>query len=391
MPADFKLKEAGSLVLKKVAGAPGLAASSATLPNLADVQDALAPADGEILTYVSATGEWQAAAPGAVTETDPEVATTTNGNWCVGTGTQVTCTQSAPVTAESDPQVGTTTANNFCRANAGGTAVDCTTANITTTHIADDTIVAGDIAADAVGIAELSATGTADATTYLRGDGTWAAPAGGGGTPYFRTSIVTSGTTWTSPAGITSSTIFEFTVIGAGGGGGGGSNPGAAGGGGGGGTAIYSVSGLAPSTGYTIAIGAGGTGGSSGGGGFSGGNTTITINGTTITGSGGGGGANSGSCGTANGVTTCSQGGAGGTATNGTLNIRGEAGKNGSTAAVAGANGGSSAGYGTGGTGSLGGSNGGAGNGKGGGGGGGSGVNSGGVGAPGVIIVRAVY
>ena len=32
-----------------------------------------------------------------------------------------------------------------------------------------------------VTVAKISATGTADSTTFLRGDGAWAAPAGGGG------------------------------------------------------------------------------------------------------------------------------------------------------------------------------------------------------------------
>jgi len=50
------------------------------------------------------------------------------------------------------------------------------------THTGDvtgDTVLT--IAADAVDIAKLSATGTADSTTFLRGDNTWATPAGGGG------------------------------------------------------------------------------------------------------------------------------------------------------------------------------------------------------------------
>ncbi len=134
---------------------------------------------------------------------------------------------------------------------------------------------------------------------------------------------LTSGTSWTSPAGITTSTKFRITVIGGGGGGGGGSGKsGTCGGGGGaGGVAIYVVQGLNPSTAYTYAIGSAGTAGAStGGNGGAGGNSSITINGTTVTGGGGSGG---------NGATTAvvpTAGGAGGTATNGTININGQAG-----------------------------------------------------------------
>jgi len=39
--------------------------------------------------------------------------------------------------------------------------------------IKDDAVVAAKVADDAVGIAQLSATGTAGNTTYLRGDNTW--------------------------------------------------------------------------------------------------------------------------------------------------------------------------------------------------------------------------
>jgi hypothetical protein len=40
------------------------------------------------------------------------------------------------------------------------------------------------IDAGVVGVTELSATGTANATTFLRGDNTWATPSGGSGTTY---------------------------------------------------------------------------------------------------------------------------------------------------------------------------------------------------------------
>ncbi len=56
----------------------------------------------------------------------------------------------------SGGSVGTLTANYFCTANATGTQVVCTTSGI--------------------GIGNISATGTASATTYLRGDGAWTAP-----------------------------------------------------------------------------------------------------------------------------------------------------------------------------------------------------------------------
>lgn len=50
-----------------------------------------------------------------------------------------------------------------------------------TLTIANDAVTNAKMANAAIGIAELSATGTASATTFLRGDNTWATPAGGGG------------------------------------------------------------------------------------------------------------------------------------------------------------------------------------------------------------------
>jgi len=46
--------------------------------------------------------------------------------------------------------------------------------SITTSKIQDGVITIDDIGADAVGLSELSATGTASSSTYLRGDNTWA-------------------------------------------------------------------------------------------------------------------------------------------------------------------------------------------------------------------------
>ena len=47
------------------------------------------------------------------------------------------------------------------------------------TSLADNAVTNAKLADDAVGIAELSASGTASATTFLRGDIAWAAPSGG--------------------------------------------------------------------------------------------------------------------------------------------------------------------------------------------------------------------
>ena len=54
------------------------------------------------------------------------------------------------------------------------TAADIPNDSITAAKIVDGAITVADIGADAVGISELSATGTASATTFLRGDNSWA-------------------------------------------------------------------------------------------------------------------------------------------------------------------------------------------------------------------------
>ena len=60
-------------------------------------------------------------------------------------------------------------------------------------QIQDNTVSNAKVADDAIGIAELSATGTASSSTFLRGDNAWAAPSGGGMT-LLSTVATTSGT-----------------------------------------------------------------------------------------------------------------------------------------------------------------------------------------------------
>jgi len=135
--------------------------------------------------------------------------------------------------------------------------------------------------------------------------------------------ILTTGTSYTTPAGCNS--IYVEAVGGGGGGGGvdGGSttSQGAGGGGSGGYAAKYFT--VSPSTSYTYAIGAGGSAGNTTpGNGGTGGNTTFTVGVTTLTSNGGAGGAlaDQGNPGA---------GGSGGAASNGDLNVTGSAGGSG--------------------------------------------------------------
>jgi hypothetical protein len=151
------------------------------------------------------------------------------------------------------------------------------------------------------------------------------------------TIIVTSGTSFTTPSNITTSTKFDIILVGGGGGGAGqqASNVTAGGGGGGSVCEILSLTGLTPSTTYTCAIGLAGAGGAANTNGNNGGTTTLLINSVTYTAAGGLGGlTGSGS----------PLGGNGGTATNGTRNLAGEKGEYGiSGAAAFGGKGGDSA------------------------------------------------
>ncbi len=119
--------------------------------------------------------------------------------------------------------------------------------------------------------------GTANSTTYLRGDGTWAAPSGGGGSNFQE---FNSSGTWTKP-GTGNVALIECW----GGGGSGGKQYGGGGGGGGYNSNLIPLASLPSSV--AVTIGAGGAAKSVVGNGNPGGNSTF---GSYLTGYGGGGG-----------------------------------------------------------------------------------------------------
>lgn len=219
----------------------------------------------------------------------------------------------------------------------------------------------------------------------LTSDGTnWVAQK----TPTSGSSLITGGTTYTTPVNITPQTRFKFTLIG-GGGGAGGINTAAdaAAGGGAGAAVLVYATGLSANTTYTVAIGVAGTAGAStptAGG--NGGATSITFLGSTYT-AGGGSGAND---------TATSNGGAGGTATSsaGTgvstiVNMPGGGGGSASGVTTNGSGQGGNTLMGWGGQGVIAAGNGNAGTGYGGGGSGGKGAAAaGGAGAAGCILVE---
>ena len=163
----------------------------------------------------------------------------------------------------------------------------------------------GVIQDDAVGIANLGATGTADATTYLRGDNAWTAIASAG---FSRFHVIEVTGTYTVPASITKIVV----EVQAGGGGGGAAASGSTNVGVGGASGAYAKKYLAVTAAHTmtVVIGAKGDKGAYGSGaaGTAGGTSSFTnLSGTAFTAvscTGGGGGAASGGTGGAGGVTT---------------------------------------------------------------------------------------
>jgi len=104
-------------------------------------------------------------------------------------------------------------ANNYVHPNHSG---EVTSTADGATVIANNAVTNAKMADDAIGVAELSATGTASSTTYLRGDNSWAAVSsgatGGGTDQVFVQNSQTITTDYTIPSGKSASCTGPITM-----------------------------------------------------------------------------------------------------------------------------------------------------------------------------------
>ena len=132
----------------------------------------------------------------------------------------------AAATITFDSSMSSASTNNFIVHNGVGLITEPADGAVTTAKLAPDAVTNPKIANDAVGVAELSATGTASASTYLRGDNAWSSIAADTNdkvgvttndtTPGFLTSKVLAGTnislTTGNPSGDETLTITNTSV-----------------------------------------------------------------------------------------------------------------------------------------------------------------------------------
>lgn len=122
-------------------------------------------------TYITQTADATLTAEQALSSLSTGLLKVTTGTGVLSTA--VASTDYAPATSGSAVLLGNGT-GGFSSFSGSSCASD---------RYATSSSTAGALSCGQVTIAGLSATGTPSATTYLRGDGTWSTPAGGGGSP----------------------------------------------------------------------------------------------------------------------------------------------------------------------------------------------------------------
>jgi hypothetical protein len=218
--------------------------------------------DYHTLQFCNGTNWVAMGATSGASETDPKVGTLTPGKWCSanGGGTAIVCTNNAPPWTVAGSDVYYSTGSVAVGTSLPTTALTVTGTTTSTNFVGNGSgltnLNASNIASGTVNTARLG-TGTADSTTYLRGDQTWASAGGGGAYQAF-----TSSGTWTKPAGTAPYQMVIVEMWGGGGGGGANSQ-----GGGGGGGAYNKLTLKAGDLGATesVSVGAGGAVNSAGG------------------------------------------------------------------------------------------------------------------------------
>lgn len=211
-----------------VGGTAGSGGGSSTLSGLTDT-NITTPSNGQALVYNSTGGNWEnqtLSVTGDMLKTtyDTDTDNIVDNAEAVG-GVAITDIARTDV---AETFSSTISATNLSGTNTGDNAVNSLYSGLVSnaTHTGDVTgATALTIAVDAVDIPMLSATGTPDNTTFLRGDNTWATPDGGVGWDDYtsagsyttntaqdgNTVVLTAGTTITlDDASVTVGDQFQF-------------------------------------------------------------------------------------------------------------------------------------------------------------------------------------